>query len=936
MSIKTIQDFAFGAFEEVPLVIAVYDTDNRVVFANHAYRDATGKTSEEIIGRNCYQTWDLQSLCSGCPVVIALETGRPADAEMSPGSQGHWPSSMGAWQNHAAPLFDDQGRLLGAIEIAVSVTRRTRAEEQLARQARRQRMIIDILQFPADNLQSFLDHALNKAIELTESRIGYIYYYDEEAREFTLNSWSRDVMKDCAVANPQSKYDLDKTGFWGEAVRQRRAILVNDFAAPDPLKKGIPEGHVQLKKFLTIPVFQQERIVAVVGVANKPTDYDETDELQLTLLMDAVWKSVEIIRGREALHGSIEQVRALVETLPDVVMRFDLEERHLFVSENVEAATGVPASMFFGKTHREMGFPEELCEFWEDQLKLVLQSGSPLETEFVINGPKGETIFEWRLVPERDSGGEVQGVVTLARDVTQERRTQREYRSLFREMLDGFALHEMIYDAHGNPSDYRFLAVNPAFERMTGLSAEQIVGKTVLEVMPGTEMHWIETYGKVVQTGAPVFFENYATSLGRHFEVKAFRCAPGQFTCIFSDVTERLRAEQERERLREQLAQAQKMESIGRLAGGVAHDFNNMLNIILSNAEMALEDVPLFSPLHEAVSQIQKAAKRSAALTAQLLAFARKQPVVPRRLDLNARVEGMLKMLRRLIGEDIELAWQPGVEVGTILMDPSQLDQVLANLCVNARDAIEGGGRITIETADVVLAETDCANLAEAVPGPYVMLMVSDTGQGMDEQTRARLFEPFFTTKALGKGTGLGLATIFGIVSQNNGAICVRSEVGQGTTFRIFLPRQVEVAAPVVQEATRADVFGSETLLLVEDEPEILHVARRILERHGYHVLIAATPAEAILQATEHAAEIRLLVSDVIMPEMNGRDLARRLIALIPDLKCLFMSGYTADYIAHHGVLDEGVHFIQKPFSKKAFTEMVRQVLDSSAPSAPK
>ncbi|MBU1413787.1 response regulator, partial [Myxococcota bacterium] len=323
-------------------------------------------------------------------------------------------------------------------------------------------------------------------------------------------------------------------------------------------------------------------------------------------------------------------------------------------------------------------------------------------------------------------------------------------------------------------------------------------------------------------------------------------------------------------------------------------------------------------------------ARRSAALTAQLLAFARKQPVVPRRLDLNARVEGMLKMLGRLIGEDIELVWLPGAGIGTILMDPSQLDQVLANLCVNSRDAIEGSGRITIETADVDLAETDCATMSDtAVPGPYVMLKVSDTGQGMDEETRSRLFEPFFTTKALGKGTGLGLATIHGIVSQNNGSICVRSEVGEGTTFRIFLPRQIEPTAAVVPEAAHADAFGTETLLLVEDEPEILHVARRILERHGYRVLIASTPAEAIRQATGHAAEIRLLVSDVIMPEMNGRDLAGRLGALIPGLKCLFMSGYTADYIAHHGVLDEGVHFIQKPFTKKAFTEMVRQVLDS-------
>ena len=780
MPIKTLQDFPFDVFESVPILMAVYDTENRVIFANRVFRETTGRSREEM--------------------------------EMSPGNQAHWPSGHGAWQNHAAPLVNEGGRVLGAIEISVDVSLRAKAEDSLARQARRQRMIIDILQFPSGNLQSFLDHALNKALELTESRIGYIYFYDEDTREFTLNTWSREVMKECAVVNPQSKYQLDRTGIWGEAVRQRHPIVVNDFAAPDPLKKGIPEGHVRLERFLTIPVFQQERIVAVVGVANKQADYDETDELQLTLLMDAVWKSVEVFHGREALVQSNDQ-----------------------------------------------------------------------------------------------------------------------FRKLFEEMLDAFALHEMIFDDQGRPVDYRFLAVNPAFERMTGLSADRIVGRTVLEVMPETEPHWIEAYGSVVQTGEPVFFENFAAELGRTFEVKAYRCAPGQFTAIFVDVTERRRVSLEQEKLREQLAQARKMESIGRLAGGVAHDFNNMLNIILSNAELVIDDVPLYGQVHEAISEIQKAAKRSAALTAQLLAFARKQPVVPRKLDLNARVEGMLKMLGRLIGEDIELVWQPGAGIGTILMDPSQLDQVLANLCVNSRDAIEGSGRITIETADVDLADVDCASMSDtAVPGPYVMLKVSDTGQGMDEETRSRLFEPFFTTKALGKGTGLGLATIHGIVSQNNGSICVRSEVGKGTTFRIFVPRQIEEAAVVVPEAPHAAAFGSEMILLVEDEPEILHVARRILERHGYRVLIAATPAEAILQATEHSAEIRLLVSDVIMPEMNGRDLAGRLGALIPGLKCLFMSGYTADYIAHHGVLDEGVHFIQKPFSKKAFTEMVRLVLDSS------
>ncbi|PKN44616.1 MAG: hypothetical protein CVU59_11235, partial [Deltaproteobacteria bacterium HGW-Deltaproteobacteria-17] len=261
MPIQTIQEFPFDAFENVSIVMAVYDTEHRVIFANRAFREATGHFREELEGRKCFEAWGMERLCTGCPVVQTLATGEPASAEMSPENNAQWPPAYGAWQLQATPLLDAGGRVLGAFLVALSFANRTRAEEQLAQQARRQRMIIDILQYPAESLQSFLDHALNKAIELTESRIGYIYFYDEEAREFTLNSWSRDVMKECSVADPQTKYALDRTGIWGEAVRQRRSILINDFAAPDPLKKGTPAGHVHLARFLTVPVFQQDRIV---------------------------------------------------------------------------------------------------------------------------------------------------------------------------------------------------------------------------------------------------------------------------------------------------------------------------------------------------------------------------------------------------------------------------------------------------------------------------------------------------------------------------------------------------------------------------------------------------------------------------------------------------------------------------------------------------
>ncbi|MFO7685212.1 MAG: ATP-binding protein, partial [Desulfobacterales bacterium] len=389
-------------------------------------------------------------------------------------------------------------------------------------------------------------------------------------------------------------------------------------------------------------------------------------------------------------------------------------------------------------------------------------------------------------------------------------------------------------------------------------------------------------------------------------------------------------AEAEKAKLQEKLAQAQKIESIGRLAGGVAHDFNNMLGVILGHTEMILDQVDPAQPIYAGLAEIQKAANRSAELTKQLLAFARKQTISPRILELNDTVTGMLKMLGRLIGEDIDLAWIPGARLWPVKMDPAQVDQILVNLCVNARDAIAGAGKITIETGNTVLDEHYCADRPGFVPGDYVVLAVSDNGCGMDEPILEQLFEPFFTTKPVGRGTGLGLPTIYGIVKQNNGFINVYSELGRGTTVKLYLPRYLGRAFMGSQAIAPEPVRqGRETVLLVEDEPSILDLGKLMLEKLGYRVLAAATPGEALAMAETHCGEIDLLMTDVVMPEMNGRDLARRLLSLYPNLNRLFMSGYTANVIAHHGVLDEGVHFIQKPFSFKDLADKVREVLDA-------
>ena len=386
----------------------------------------------------------------------------------------------------------------------------------------------------------------------------------------------------------------------------------------------------------------------------------------------------------------------------------------------------------------------------------------------------------------------------------------------------------------------------------------------------------------------------------------------------------------ERERLQAQLIQAQKMESIGRLAGGVAHDFNNMLAVILGHAEVAMEMVDSSQPIHADLTDIRLAALRSADLTRQLLAFARKQAIAPRVLDINEAVAGILNMLRRLIGEDIDLVWLPGAEVSPIRMDPSQIDQILANLSVNARDAIDGVGKMTIETGQASFDETFCANHPGFIPGEYVMLEVTDTGCGMDKETLERLYEPFFTTKEVGKGTGLGLAMVYGIVKQNSGFISVYSEPDHGTSFKIYLPRQEAKPERIIKrEPGKPAARGHETILLVEDEPLTLALTTRVLESLGYTVLAASTPGEAIRLAHENTGEIPLLCTDVVMPEMSGLDLVKTLNPSYPNLKCLYMSGYAANVISRHGVLDEGVRFIQKPFLIADLAAKVREALDS-------
>jgi PAS domain S-box-containing protein len=432
------------------------------------------------------------------------------------------------------------------------------------------------------------------------------------------------------------------------------------------------------------------------------------------------------------------------------------------------------------------------------------------------------------------------------------------------------------------------------------------------------EQIWSEEYRFCCRNGS------YASVIDRGYVMHDDDGKPVRMIGAMLDITER-------KQLEEQLRQSQKMEVVGRLAGGIAHDFNNLLTVITGYSKLLLQrDMDEHDPLRKYVVEIDKAGERAAALTHQLLAFSRKQILQPEVLDLNVVIAEMDKMLQRLIGEDINLVTIPGKDLGWVKADPGQMEQVIVNLAVNARDAMPQGGKLTIETANVELDERYARQRAEVTSGPYVMLAVSDTGVGITEETLSHIFEPFFTTKEQGKGTGLGLATAYGIVKQSGGHLWVYSEVGRGTMFKVYLPRLGETGVAVEPGSSRPGLpQGSETILLVEDEAGVRELILDVLTDRGYIVLEARDGNEALRLCEQHSSPIHLLLTDVVMPGgMNGRELAERLTSLHPELKVLYMSGYTDEAIIHHGVLDRGTIFLQKPFTPNALERKAREVLD--------
>jgi len=1337
------------------------DAAGRVRFLNPVAEALTGWTQEAAMG------WPLESIFRIVNETTRLPVENPVQRVVSEditlGLENHTvlisrDGSERPIADSAAPIHDARGNVTGAVLVF-----RDRTEERLKRDAlKRSEMLLskrlELIEFARDHsIEETLQKSLDIIGEQLESPIGFYHFVEADQNTLSLQAWSTKTLKEfCKAEGKGMHYSVDQAGVWVDCIHQRKPVIHNDYAALAH-RKGLPPGHAPVMRELVVPVMRNGCIVAILGVGNKPTDYTETDAEMVGFFADVSWELVERKKAAELLIHSEEAHRTLITALPDIVMRFDSAGRHLFVSDNVADVVGISAKQFLGKTHRELGFPESSCDFWEASIRKVYESGHMLETEFSFDGKQGATIFNWRLTPEKDEQGQVQSVFSISRDITEHRKTEREYQTLFLEMMDGFALHEIICDEAGAPVDYRFLSVNPAFERLTGLKADEIQNRTVLEIMPKTEKHWIEKYGRVALSGESVQFENYSAELNKYFEVSAFQPDPNQFACIFRDITniknalhkreisaqilrevasstdeksliksilstlqdnlriqavglrlrqgedfpyyytsgfpgkfvkaenflcardannemlrdtngspylecmcgnvicgrthpdkpfftrngsfwsnctsdllastteqdrqartrnrcngegyesvaliplnlggeilgliqlndkrknmfsldliewleelcssiaiglnkiwsenkyhflfstvqdaimicdsnnmefvdvnpaaeklygyarhefsmtncktlfnnndslyeilgmleekgqiethlryhknkagavfpvelsgnafsvgerqlvslvirditERKKVEQElkeselklrtiftssktpigvslngvhimanpaylalfgyahfseiesipvpgliapdcreqisgfirlrasgqeapaayitrglrkngeefdlevnvskyemnsqmytlvhladiteknrllkeKEKLQLQLLQTQKMEAVGQLAGGMAHDFNNMLGVIIGYTNMLLGDMSEKDRGFEDMKAVLDAANRARDLSMKLLTLARKDKLNVSPVPVQHVIDELHSILSRTMTGKIriELVFQ---DTPLILIDKNQMHQALLNICINSRDAMPGGGLLTIQTRVMEISDNPVL-----MHGKYCEILISDTGVGIPESILNRVFEPFFTTKGIGKGTGLGLSSAHGIIINHNGSISASSENGQGSTFRILLP-VFEGIAQAAQDCTQQSVIvGTETLLIVDDEPHVLRMTAKGLSKLGYNVLTAGSGAEAVNLYQIEKDRIHAVILDMMMPEMDGSDVFLKIRQENPEAIVIISSGFSINGKAEQLLAKGANGFIQKPFQIHEMAQLLKDAL---------
>jgi PAS domain S-box-containing protein len=679
-----------------------------------------------------------------------------------------------------------------------------------------------------------------------------------------------------------------------------------------------------------------DETLAIRAVQNGAQDYLVKGQMVGNQLVRAIRHAIERKRAEEALRESEERYRTILDNIEDGYFEVDIAGNFTFFNDSLCGILGYSRDEMMGMNNRQYTDEENARKLYQAFNK-VYRTGEPTKgfDWEIIRKDGAKRYIETSVSLIKDSSGQPIGFRGVVRDITERMRTEEalkeseeRYRTAIESSNDGVSITKG--DLH--------LFVNRKYLEIFGYNhLEEIVGKPPSITVHPDERDRVMEITRKRQAGEDVPSKYEFKGIRKdgdiiYIEVSAAKTIyRGEAVSLayLRDITERKGAEEEMAALQEQLRQSQKMEAIGRLAGGIAHDFNNFLTVIKGYSQLSLLELKEDSPLKGNIEEINRATDQSAGLIRQLLAFSRRQVMEMRVLDLNILLQNLNKMLRRVIGEDIELVTLLAEDLGRVKTDPGQIEQVILNLAVNARDAMPSGGKLTIETANVELDGAYARRHVAVTPGRYVMLAVSDTGVGMTPEVRDRVFEPFFTTKEEGKGTGLGLSTVYGIVKQSEGNIWIYSEPGHGTTFKIYLPQVEELLEEVKEKVVGEELpRGSETVLVVEDDEEVRKLAVRVLKRQGYKVLEASQGDDALRLCEEHNRPIQLMVTDVVMPGMDGRELTNRLMLLHPEIRVLYMSGYTGNTIVHHGVLEDGINYLQKPFTVEALAGKVREVLD--------
>jgi len=954
---------------------------------------------------------------------------------------------------YSAPVFRN-GNFAGFRGVIIDISERKKTEDDLRLNEERLEAVLRLNQMVSSDTHEITDFALEEAVRLTKSTIGYLAFLNEDETTLTMYSWSVVAMGECAITDKPITYPVHKTGLWGEAVRQRRPIITNDYNAPNPLKRGYPEGHVKLTRHMNVPIFEGNRIVIVAGVGNKPAEYDESDVQQLTLLMQGMWGLISRKLADEARRESEQMYRSVINNIQDVFYRSDKNGRLLMGSpsgvkvfgyDSYEEMIGLPLEGFWVNPEDREGLLSEIrahgsVQDFEGLMKK--KDGMPFHVSFT-------THFYY------DDAGNILGTEGVIRDITKRKQAEQalqaseaKYRNIFENAVEGF---------FQSSPEGRFLNVNPAMARMCGYASPEDMINSITDIKlqfyvnpeerrayvkrleeSGIDENfehqvyrkdgsiiWISTNTRAVRdvSGNIIYFEgtheditkrkkveleltaselflkqtqsiarlggwkanphtnylewtdgiydiigaprDYKPGLAEglkyflpeyilHIEEKVINClATGETFVMEAEVVteagKRLWTEVRglapiiqggrsyvagtlqditaRKQLESQLFQAQKMEAVGTLAGGVAHDFNNILSAIMGYASLLQLKIERDSPLSSYIAQILTSSERAAQLTQSLLTFSRKQQITMKPFLLNDAIANIQKLLRRLLTEDIELKTHLAQERLVVLGDVNQIGQVVMNLVTNARDAMPAGGVISIYTSRFTMDGKFVTIHGFGKPGEYAQIMVSDTGTGIDEHILPKIFEPFFTTKAVGKGTGLGLSLVYGIVDQHNGYIDVRSRPDKGTSFFIYLPLITQSIETKGAQGIKVALTGTEKILVAEDNKEVRNLISMVLTENGYTVITAEDGLEAIRIFSEQSVDMVIL--DVIMPKMNGKEVLESLKKQQPSLKALFMSGYTYDIIQEKGISQEGVDLILKPLKPDEMLRKVRELLDS-------